>query len=229
MTSFLLFLLLSIFLPIFFVGVALLKKKSEKSDFSFRSYFSYELFFSEKKDALYYILRIIGALAFLTPVLSGIYGLTLTLTRGSSDSSFFLGSVALFSFIFSLMQYWLTYCSLSYSKKHLTLFFCSDAALIISSGMAAFYFLAVYHNVYLSSSLFLTIFLLLVVVVSIGVLLNPKLRDWDKMERAVKEDGSVYYIRPKRFVLPYSEWLLLLMSFVSNIAIIVGLYLISIN
>ncbi len=229
MAIFIVFLLLSIFLPLAFSAFALFSKKKSNDAFSFRSYFSYELFSSEKKDFSYYILRIIGGLAYLCPVLSGIYGLILVSSRGDSTSSFFVGSFTFFAFLFALFEYLLTYFDLSYEKRHLSFFFLSGSSLIIFSGMAAFYFLAIYRNIYLPSSLFIVIALFLIVLLSVAVLLNPKLKDWGKMEKVTKNDGSVGYVRPKRFILPYSEWALLLMAFLSNILIIVGLYLVSIN
>ncbi len=38
--------------------------------------------------------------------------------------------------------------------------------------------------------------------------LNPKLRDWYRLEATTNKDGSVHYKRPKIFVLAFSEWLL---------------------
>lgn len=229
MTIFLLFLLLSIFLPLIFFVYALYAKKRRKEEFSFRSYFSYELFSYEKKDASYYILRMIGALAYFSPTISGIYGLVLIASRGDATTSFFLGFISVFAFIFGLFQYLLTYCDFSNERNHLTFFFLSGASLIIFSGMAAFYFFAIYRNIYLPSSLIAVIALSLIVIASIIILLNPKLKDWSKMEKTTKEDGSVTYSRPKRFVLPYSEWALMAMAHVANILIIIGLYLISVN
>lgn len=36
---------------------------------------------------------------------------------------------------------------------------------------------------------------------------NPYLKRWETLEAVTQKDGSVTYERPKRFVLPFSEWL----------------------
>ena len=36
---------------------------------------------------------------------------------------------------------------------------------------------------------------------------NPRLKRWETLEAVTQKDGSVTYERPKRFVLPFSEWL----------------------
>ena len=36
---------------------------------------------------------------------------------------------------------------------------------------------------------------------------NPRLKRWETLEAVAQKDGSVTYERPKRFVLPFSEWL----------------------
>ena len=229
MTIFLLFLLLSILLPLAFFAFSLFSKKKNDEPFSFRSYFSYELFSSKKKGFAYYALRIIGGLAYLCPALSGVYGLLLVSSRGDSTSSFFIASFTFFAFFFALFEYLLTYFDLSYEKRHLSFFFLSGSSLIVFSGMSGFYFLAIYRNIYLPSSLFIAVVLFLIVLLSVAMLINPRLKDWSKMEKTIKGGGSIEYIRPKRFLLPYSEWSFLLLALIGNIIIIIGLYLVSIN
>lgn len=51
----------------------------------------------------------------------------------------------------------------------------------------------------------------------LAVALNPKLKSWAKMDEQLDSQMAVVYVRPKAFVLAYSEWLL----FLSNILFLI--------
>lgn len=226
MTLFVAFLLISILFPFFFIVALFLTKKKE---FSFRSYFLYEFFAGREKDASYYLIRIMSALAFLAPSLSGVYGLTLVMNGRDANSIVFFCAVLLAALAFALSSFRLEYVDMSNEKEHLSLFFASIIGVLIFSGMCGFYFVAVYRNLYISSLLALAPLLFLISLSSVILILNPKIRDWSKLEKKKNDDGSVSYARPKRFVLPYSEWLLFFLIMLSNVISLIGLYIISIN
>lgn len=51
------------------------------------------------------------------------------------------------------------------------------------------------------------------------LIMNPKLSKWANLESKVNEDGSTSYIRPKYFVLAYSEWIVILTYFINLISV----------
>lgn len=228
MTLFIVFLVMLVTLPTVFITYALIVKKEEKEPFSFRSYFSYEFFPKDKKNTHYLILRIIEGFAFSVNVLPGLYGL-LSLHQWDLNSALLFIALFLAGLTFGVGQYLLSVIDLSFAKQHLSLFFATDASLILFAGMGGFYFLAVYRNLNELPILILAILLFLVLLFSVAFVLNPKIKDWGKMEKQENEDGSVSYRRPKRFVLPYSEWGLALLSILSSVIMLIGLFFISIK
>ncbi len=226
MILFIIFLLLTILLPACFLFLALTQKKS-KDRFSFRSYFSYELF-PPKESKLYYPLRVLEGLSLLTGILPGLYGLFAIQQFDLNYSLFFVG-LSLAGIIAPLGQYFLSYIDLSFAKQHLSLFCVTGIGEILFCGMSGFYFAAVYRNLRDVFSLIVTIFLFLGLFASVLLLINPKLKDWAKLEKSVSEDGSVSYCRPKRFVLPYSEWVLYFVAILNNLIALIGLYFLTIN
>ena len=53
------------------------------------------------------------------------------------------------------------------------------------------------------------------------MILNPKLSHWADMEDQKKEDGTIIKVRPKYFVLAYSEWLLFFLYLLSLISLLI--------
>lgn len=225
MTFFIIFLLLTILLPTCFLFLALAQKRKE--DFSFRSYFSYELFPS-KESKWYYPLRILEALALLTGILPGLFGLFFIQQFNINYTLFFVG-LSLAGIVAPLGQYFLSYIDLSFSKQHLSLFCVTGIGEILFCGMSGFYFAAVYRNLGDILSLIIAIFLFLGALISALLLINPKLKDWAKLEKNVGEDGLLSYHRPKRFVLPYSEWTLFFLGIFNDAIALIGFYFLTIN
>lgn len=61
------------------------------------------------------------------------------------------------------------------------------------------------------------------------VLINPRLAHWGELKATVDQDGNVNTFRPKPFVLAFSEWLLIFLSFVSSFLALLGFTLLSLN
>ena len=51
---------------------------------------------------------------------------------------------------------------------------------------------------------------------------NPRLNKWANLEKKENEDGSISYIRPKIFVLAFTEWLLLFNNLLIPIILIIS-------
>ncbi len=58
---------------------------------------------------------------------------------------------------------------------------------------------------------------------------NPKMSSWTKMETIGNEDGSVEVVRPKPFVLAFSEWLAVLADFAGTLLFVIGIALFELN
>lgn len=228
MTYFIIFLLLVILLPAFCLSLALYQKKIHKNSYSFRSYFSYELF-PARGEKFFLSLRIVEGLAFSVGFLPGLYGM-LSLLQIDENSLFFLIAIMLVGFLPGLGQYFLSFIDLSFAKRHLILFFLIAASMILYTGMTGFYFVAVYrNNLEMVINLLFAIFLFAISLFVALLVINPKITNWDKLEKTIDEKGEISYRRPKRFVLPYSEWMMYFASVLANVIILIGLFMISIK
>ena len=59
--------------------------------------------------------------------------------------------------------------------------------------------------------------LILLALMKLVILMNPKLAHWPKLESTMDESGAMSTERPKIFVLAFSEWLLIGLHFISAI------------
>ena len=60
------------------------------------------------------------------------------------------------------------------------------------------------------------------------VVLNPKLSDWAKLKK-VGEGEAATFVRPRPFLLPFTEWILIFVSYLLPILLVVGLYLVGLQ
>ena len=58
-------------------------------------------------------------------------------------------------------------------------------------------------------------------ILQILIILNPKLKDWAKLEAFVDENKNINYRRPKIFILALSEWLTFLLSTIGLILFLI--------
>ena len=52
--------------------------------------------------------------------------------------------------------------------------------------------------------------------------INPRLNKWASLEKKENEDGSISYVRPKIFVLAFTEWLLILNNLLIPVVLIIS-------
>ena len=55
--------------------------------------------------------------------------------------------------------------------------------------------------------------------------LNPKMSSWTKMDTAMNADGSVNVVRPKPFVLAFSEWIAIFADLLGTLLFVIGIAL----
>lgn len=95
---------------------------------------------------------------------------------------------------------------------------------ILSSGGVAIFLM----NLYFSSSdpllrnLILGIAFVVIGLLFIVVMLNPKLKTWPELESAINEDGTQSLRRPKFFILAFSEWIAILLNLVAQILLLIA-------
>lgn len=58
---------------------------------------------------------------------------------------------------------------------------------------------------------------------------NPKLSSWTKMETIGNADGTIDVVRPKPFVLAFSEWLAIFADFLGTLLFVIGIALFELN
>lgn len=145
-------------------------------------------------------------------------------------SGFFLSSISLFPSYLGMAVMVVVFAgiaSLGYAatyliradvhvKTHLFFF------LIFGFGSALLDFaniLALSHFPYERVGIKVMILTILVVtsLAKLVILLNPKLAHWPKMVSTMDENGAMSTQRPKVFVLAFSEWLLILLHYISSI------------
>lgn len=63
----------------------------------------------------------------------------------------------------------------------------------------------------------------IMMILTILIMVNPKLKDWAQLEQKNDDGAEASYRRPKFFPLAFSEWAILLINFVGEIAFFVSL------
>lgn len=97
-----------------------------------------------------------------------------------------------------------------------------------SSALTALYsFLS--YNVYARFnegsilSIICGVFAIIFALTELIIAVNPKLKDWIKLNKITNNDGSISYSRPKIVSLAFSEWLTALILFLSEIIFFISL------
>lgn len=200
------------------------QRKIAHTDYSFRQYFPFEL---TKDLPLQFkvTLYVLEGLSLLSSLLPAGYALSLTSNFGNNERSYLL-VVELVSLLPALSFLFLSLINMYYPKQHLSLYFVFGAGEILKDGMLGYYFVNEYGLVTNGGVLLaIAIVLFALALLSVFLLLNPALKKWDRMDKVAKADGSVSYVRPKRFVLAYSEWILYFANVACDILSLVGIYL----
>lgn len=190
------------FLLLFFLMSLLLYRHNKKRSFSFKNEFPYELIDQKKiKISLLVLFSLagIGAFSFVFNALDF-----------RILHSFLI--VIFFAFAFSMFLVLFFYPA-SKPKVHTVFFYLANGFMIFVGIAMSLYFSEHFAHVEINGSLVKKIFAfgvpLVLIVYFLLIIINPKLRNWPKLEEVVNKDGSINYVRPRVFVLALSEWLTL--------------------
>ena len=196
--------------PFFFFAITiafgLAKQKAMNIPYRFTQYFPYELFLG--KTSYQWENRMSEGLVLLSSFAAPLY-LSFHLPPILSSSRPFLYFLFGLMGVEAILFYVLTWISLAKERLHLLLFFLEVLLLsLLHSAFFFFYFSKYQRNILDDSTPLLYAAILSVVffLLSFVPLLNPKLKDYAKLESHTLPDGSEELRRPKIFPLAASEW-----------------------
>lgn len=207
------------FFAVFFLMVNIHSLVAKK--FSILNYFPYEVM--NQKSPLILISRI-ALFAFVIPSQLPI---VLVLMNEHSFGSFLYFEAVLGGVLFfvSLINVIITFIPVEHTKAHNIVATIEMAFAFLLSALVSFngfYFSYLYQSQSTGSvyHLMLGIIATVLAIFSLIIIFNPKLKDWYKMNATTSEDGTLSIERPKLFVLAFSEWLTILISFLSGLIFI---------
>lgn len=202
------------FLAIIFIA-KFLTKSFDNISFSFMRVFPFEVpLHQEKTESIYRTLTYLFGVMSFTPLFS--------LINNEGNLSNFKGMSILICCLFGLdgiCFIFLHIFDVTHVKVHLAIFGLFGCLILLSSALTCVKGLLEYKTlldhaesmpILLISGVFAGIFALL----TICLLLNPKLMVWAKLDKVEGEVES--YVRPRKFPLAYTEWGLFLIMFLSE-------------
>lgn len=204
----------------FIVFNILFFKKQQKFNFNFRNMFPNELYlYDSKKNPYYFISLAIGSAASIASFspLTFYY----TYAEEATNYTWFIVFIAIVFALTSLSFISLCVIPANYIKIHVTIstiFFCLS---LLSSSILAVLFYSFYNN---TKEIVPLIFMIIAIVVSLFyliIIISPKLKYWTNLQKVTNDDGSVVYVRPKYFVLAFSEWLIFFFNILLAILILI--------
>ena len=208
------FLLVAIFLFACFLLASIFNYRARfKKDYHLRSHFPYELnYHGSYKDNIYG--NIIYALFILAVVVFLIF-----FSNGNSNGYLIFALIAGSVTLISLSA--LIYIPIDQLRLHMLVV---AMAFIFSLAFSVATVLAAYYKYKDNSSIPALVSLIvssLIVAIHAILVLNPKLSHWADMEDQKNEDGSIVKVRPKYFVLAYTEWALFFLYIFNLISLLV--------
>jgi hypothetical protein len=199
-------------------------KRRDKA-FAFRSYFPYEMF-GASSDPFAITARVFETLtAFASPLIV-VYAVMAD--APSSSNVAFLCLIGIFLFLFHVSFVVYSSLTLYYPKQHLSFYFAGEASSFLAAGMAGIFFVNAYRYVAEPSMIAFAVVSFIFAVLHVALIVNPKLRDWDRMDKETSPEGTVTYVRPRHSVLALSEWWSYIANCLFSVVALIGFLLISI-
>lgn len=187
---------------VFFIGYFLFSKRNYFNRFNIeyhvRNTFPYEFNYQGRfKDNL--LGNLFLCLFFITSIGNfAMFDLTHT------GFMIFVLVMGLFS---SIMVLLINFVPLKLLKGHIATSVLTFLAAFITPASIAIASFSIYRSNQNSLALATSIIAIVVTVFVFILIMNPNLTHWAHVEKKTNEDGSVSYVRPKYFVLAFSEWL----------------------
>lgn len=111
-----------------------------------------------------------------------------------------------------------------YVRLHTIIATAYFAISVLASGATSI----VLFNLYISNNQSDLIYLTLGVLTAMAgftillLMLNPRLRNWAELNSQENEDGTIVIVRPRLFILAFSEWLAIFINFVVLILLLIA-------
>lgn len=200
---------------IFFIGYILISKSNYyqrfKMEYHMRNTFPYEFNYQGTfKDNL--VGNLFLCLSFITSMANyAMFDMT---------HSGFMIFVMVVGFFSSIMVLVINFVPLRLLKAHIissVLTLIAGFALPASLSIASF---SIYNANENKLALATAIISLVLTIFVFILLMNPNLTHWAQAEKKTNDDGTVTYIRPKYFVLAFTEWLCVITIIASQICLI---------
>ena len=207
-------LIAAVLLFISFVFASIINYKNRfKLEYRLRSHFPYELnYHGRYKDNIYG--NLIYAIYFVAVIVFLIF-FDSTHSNGYLIFALIAGAISLIS-ISALI-----YIPIDHLRVHMitvALAFIFATAFAFSIVLASYFKYKEGQNIFALVSLILSS---LITAFYVILILNPKLSHWADMEDETKPDGTVVKVRPKWFVLAYSEWAMMIFYLMSLVALLI--------
>ena len=184
-----------------------------KLEYHLRSHFPYELnYHGRYKDNLYG--NIIYVVYFL--VVGAFIVLSTTYNNGYLIFALIAGVIAL------ICVSAFVYVPVDFLRVHLLIVaigFIFSLAFSVSVALASYFTYKDNNSVSMLISFIVSMINSAAYVI---LILNPKLSHWADMDHETKEDGTVTQVRPKFFVLAFSEWMMMILLIVNLISIFIS-------
>lgn len=189
-------------------------KKTHKAAYSLLSGFPFELF--EAKDLLSNLSRVFF---FIYAACSLGQSALILILQGNASFQYLLG----LGVILLLLKggeigtmLGLTYVPAYDNKRHLALFVAFGGVSFLEalvSGFASLNLGKMLPEAPVLSYAFMIVFF--VIALALGILmLNPKLTHWPELKTEMSEDGSILTVRPRPFILAFSEWIVVFINLI---------------
>lgn len=202
---------------IYLINIRTFKNVAGES-FSFLRHFPFELD-EDKRNDRHFFLR--AAIILIIPLMCASYVLILKDVYPLTSLAYIMTISGALSYV---LLFFLFIIDTKYVNVHLTLFLLFALTCVINAISAIWLaFLFIDSTLYISIlfndviGYIIAIFGFIILAVEVVILVNPKIKNWAKLEKHVNEDGTIIYKRPKIFILALSEWLLIALNHLSFI------------
>lgn len=209
-----------IFIASFLLSVVfgLMSTKLEQSEaYSFKRHFPCELHFTKKSsfNSIHNVMSIIFVLASFGPLC-----LSISQLSNLGDIGVFCILIASISGLCALALGAMTIVEARYTRIHTKIAIAFFTLVFIFASLSAVFAFVIYSKDR-DTKILQLIFGIVSAIIALSVILisiNPKLKDWARLEAHKNEDGTTSFIRPKVFPLAFSEWLVVLLFVLANIS-----------
>ncbi|MFA5686725.1 MAG: hypothetical protein WCZ47_00290 [Bacilli bacterium] len=195
--------------------------EEQKVKYSFLQMFPYEL--SSQSRGKYYILHRLFLYFYVAFSLTPALLLFMKYQSYQQLSSFLLFVNVLF-IIQAIIFLSLNIIEARFIKTHATIATLYFAFSLLSSGGASIFLINLYINSSdnLVTQLVIGVLLVLISILLLVIMLNPRLKNWPQLEQVNNIDGTQSLKRPKIFILAFSEWLVVFLNFIAYLLILIA-------